>query len=700
MSDSSELILEAQELIETFSRLLFELEDQLRDGEELDPDKVNESFRSIHSLKGLAGLAGSEQLRHFAHEIESSLDALRLGKVRFDTELLNLLFEATTAFEQLLRGATVDTASLLASLAQRIDSASSSAKLEPERDLEWLDASITGALSEFEEHRLRENLRLDRRLFRVNVELDLLSFGDDIEAIRAQLRQHGEVITFLPSADSSSLERIGFAILVGSSAAQTDIAAAVVDRGATVECLSDAQPSASAPVEPRPSADEHDPDPDIDPSSTADASETSTAGLSQTVRVDLRRLDVLMNFVGELGLIHANVSNYVERLREAPHADVMRELESQLRTMSRRVSQLQQGILDIRMVPIRQTFDRVKRLVQRTSRKLNKEMRLKISGMDTELDKQIGEKLAKPLVHMINNAIAHGIEEPAEREAAGKPRAGQIRLRAYQQGNRVIIEVTDDGKGIDWRMIRDKALQKGFITPQEAADIDAIRAINLIFKPGFSSKDDADESSGCGVGMDVVKNEIAALSGMIDIATEPGKGTRCRVTLPSTMAIVQALVVQSAGQTFCIQLNSVLESLMVDTRELQTIEGCKVVSVRGRTLPLLNLAEVFELEADDREPPRMHTHLYVVVIGFAEHRVGLVVDELLGQRDVVIKPIGRALGRIPGIAGATEIGNNRTVLLLDVAPLVSEAVGGDAMMTKSTGLVSEGIHVSTKLDQT
>jgi two-component system chemotaxis sensor kinase CheA len=200
--------------------------------------------------------------------------------------------------------------------------------------------------------------------------------------------------------------------------------------------------------------------------------------------------------------------------------------------------------------------------------------------------------------------------------------------------------------------------------------------------------------------MDVVKNEIAALSGMIDIATEPGKGTRCRVTLPSTMAIVQALVVQSAGQTFCIQLNSVLESLMVDTRELQTIEGCKVVSVRGRTLPLLNLAEVFELEADNREPQRMHTHLYVVVIGFAEHRVGLVVDELLGQRDVVIKPIGRALGRIPGIAGATEIGNNRTVLLLDVAPLVSEAVGGDAMMAKSTGLVSEGIHVSTTLDQT
>ena len=695
MSDSSELILEAQELIETFSRLLFELEDQLRDGEEIDPDKVNESFRSIHTLKGLAGLAGSEQLKQFAHDIETSLDALRLGKARLDTKLLNLLFEATTAFEQLLRGATVDTDSLLASLAQRIDGSSSRAEV----GLEWLDPSVIGVLTEFEEHRLRENLRLGRRLFRVNVEFDLLSFGDDIEALRVKLRQHGEVIAFLPSTDSPSLERIGFAILVGSTAAQTEIAAIVADQGATVECLSgDTEPSARAPVEPRISADEHDTD--IDPSTPADPGEASTTGLSQTVRVDLRHLDVLMNFVGELGLIHANFGGYVERLREDPHADVMRELQSQLRTMSRRVAQLQQGILDVRMVPIRQTFDRVQRLVQRTSRKLEKDIRLNISGMDTELDKQIGEKLAKPLIHMINNAIAHGIEEPAERETAGKPRVGQLSLRAYQQGNRVIIEVSDDGKGIDWRMIRDKALQKGFITRQEAADIDPIRAINLIFKPGFSSKDDADTNAGRGVGMDVVKNEIAALSGMIDVATEPGKGTRFRVTLPSTMAIVQALVVQSAGQTFCIQLNSVLESLMVDARELQTVEGCRVVSVRGRTLPLLNLAEVFELEANEGESQRMRTYLYVVVIGFAEHRVGLVVDELLGQRDVVIKPIGRTLGRIPGIAGATEIGDNRTVLLLDVAPLVSEAVGGDAMMTGSTGIVSEGIRVSTKLDRT
>jgi two-component system, chemotaxis family, sensor kinase CheA len=683
MSEASELLLEGQELVETFSRLLFDIEDRLREGEELDPDQLNESFRSIHTLKGLAGLAGSEPLKRFAHEIESSLDALRLGKARLDTELLNLLFEATNAFEQLLLGANVDTASLLTKLARRLDSSSASAEV----GLEWLDPSILGVLSEFEEHRLRENLRLGRRIFQVNVEFDLLSLGDGIEVLKTKLKQHGEVISFLPSADGVDADRMGFAVLVGSTAAQADLLASVTDQGGTVDCLT----GEVAPPKPPPSSDEagDDHEPELDPGLD------SSRGSSHTVRVDLRRLDLLMNLVGELGLVHANLDGTVERLREDPSADLQRELLSQLRTMSRRVAQLQQGILDVRMVPIKQTFERVQRLVKRTAREQNKQMRLHITGTETELDKQIGEQLSKPLVHMINNAIAHGIEGPAERERIGKHPVGRINLDAYQQGNRVIIEVRDDGRGIDWRAIRDKALQKGFISRQEAAEIDPVRAINLIFLHGFSSKDEADTGSGRGVGMDVVKTEIAKLSGMIDVATEPGKGTRFRVTLPSTMAIVQALVVQSAGQTFCIQLNSVLESLMVGTRDIQTIEGCKVISVRGRTLPLLSLAEVFELELD--ADARTSTQLYVVVVGLAEHRVGLIVDELLGQRDVVIKPLGRALRQIPGIAGATELGDHRTVLLLDVAPLVSEAVGGDAMLAGSTAVGTDRIRVSTKL---
>lgn len=681
MSEFSEFLSEAQELIETFSRLLFEIEDRHRDNLELDPDQINASFRSIHTLKGLAGLAGSDQLKQLTHEIETTLDAVRLGKVKLTGKLLNLLVDATNAFERLLRNESVNSDALLAKIRGVIAAPDET----DEVDLSWLDDSIRGVLTEFEEHRLRENIRMGRRIHRVHVEFDLMTFGDGIDVVKTKLKQHGEVITFLPSTDNSDFERMGFAILVGSTASEKDIAAAVAEEGGIVDVL-------GATAEPSPP-----PAPPSDPPE-AYAREASDEGGSQTVRVDLRRLDLLMNLVGELALVQANLTAYGDRVRGSQTTAQNRELQGQLRTMTRRLGQLQEGILEVRMVPIQSTFERVKRLVHRTSHSQDKEVRLIVSGTETELDKQIGEKLSKPLIHMVNNAISHGIERPSEREALGKPRIGRVELTAYQKGNRVVIELTDDGRGIDWREIRDKALAKGFITREEAADIDPTRAINLIFMPGFSSKDSADDIAGRGFGMDVVKTEIAKLSGMIDVATEPGKGSRFRVTLPSTMAIIQALIIQSASQTFCIQLNSVLESLMVHRRDIQTIEGHEVVSVRGRTLPLLHLSRVFELD-DDGTPRHAYDRLYVVVVGLAEHRVGLVVDELLGQRDVVIKPIGSALMQIPGIAGATELGDNRTVLLLDVATLVSEAVGGiESAVAGVAAAGREGIRVSTRLD--
>jgi two-component system chemotaxis sensor kinase CheA len=401
------------------------------------------------------------------------------------------------------------------------------------------------------------------------------------------------------------------------------------------------------------------------------AGDVSVRSLSQTVRVDLHRLDHLMNLVGELGVVQASLGALVEDVRSGSGVGPSRELELQVRAMSRKLALLQQGILDVRMVPLGQVFDKLSRVVRKLGRDAEKDLRLFIAGADTELDKLIVEELSDPLVHMIRNAIDHGIERPAERVEAGKQAVGRVDLRAYQRGNRVVIEVEDDGRGIDWQRVRDRAMLRGLISVDAAASMGPAEALELLFLPGFTTKDEVTELSGRGVGMDVVKTNITRLSGIIDVDTVVGRGTKFSVTLPVTLAIIQALVVESSAQIFCIPLNSVLESIMISWQDVATVEGHEVVSIRGRTLPLLHLSQLFGLPGRPRRVRELD-RIYVVVVGIAQHRVGIVVDELLGQQDVVIKPLGRALKGIPGIAGATELGANRTVLLVDVATLVGE----------------------------
>jgi two-component system chemotaxis sensor kinase CheA len=775
VSESPEFVSEAQEIIETYSRQLLEMEGQIRDGDDYDPDLLNGAFRGVHTLKSLAGLFGIVDMVDLAHKVENSLDALRLGKLPLNQRALDLLFESVELFQsQLANVAEGDHAPMeLEKFYVRLASLVDSPEDKPPDPLAWLDDTILGVLTEYEEHRLRENVRLGRRIFRVHASFDLLQIDKGIDSLKQKLKNHGEVITYLPSADGSSDDRIDLDILVGSKSTLAEIASGIDEDGVSVEALGtnekviikkrvEAPPEpgrASSPVSPAPaqpasaqsgsagsaaaaesprrgkvSVEPADDDDEREfAESASDASSADEAprrrgnvpsslpgddevegvadagdqislkSLSQTVRVDLRRLDHLMNLVGELALVHANLGGVVDRQQRADRGnDFAREFQDQLRIMNRRLGLLQQGILEVRMVPLGQVFDKLARVVRKLARELDKDVRLSISGADTELDKLIVEELSDPLMHMIRNAIDHGIEKPAERVALGKPRAGQVVLSAYQKGNRVVIELTDDGAGMDWRRLRDKAVERGFLSREESVDISPAQAVNLIFTPGFSTRDKVNETSGRGVGMDVVKTNISKLSGMIDVASEPGRGSRFRITLPITLAIIQALVIETAGQTFCIPLNSVLESIMVQSDEIHTIEGHEVVSVRGRTLPLIHLSRVFELEDNEgREADRrmFYDRLYVVVVGLAQHRVGLVVDELLGQQDVVIKPIGKALRQVPGIAGATELGDNRTVLLIDVATLVSESVGGvEATVAGIGGGTREGIGIFSTLE--
>jgi two-component system chemotaxis sensor kinase CheA len=396
--------------------------------------------------------------------------------------------------------------------------------------------------------------------------------------------------------------------------------------------------------------------------------------VSQTVRVDIRKLDHLMNIVGELGIARAGLTQILDRVKaDRAQTKLARDLHHELRSLSRKLDELQAGILEVRMVPLGQIFDKLSRVVRKISRDAGKEIRLGISGADTELDKLIVEELSDPLMHVMRNCIDHGIEKPADRVAAGKPEVGTISIRAEQRGNHVVIQIEDDGAGIDERKLVRRAIERGLLDENLARELGRREVFNLMFLPGLSTKDSADELSGRGVGMDVVKTNIARLSGIIDVESESGIGTRLTITLPITLAIIQALIIRAAGRTFAVPLNSVLESLRVVQKDVKLIERREVMSLRGQTLPLARLERMFRLERENLEgvPQKQ----FVVVVGLAQHRIGLLVDELLGQEDIVIKSLGRALSKVNGVAGATELGGKKTVLVLDVAQIVEEAVG-------------------------
>jgi len=532
-------------------------------------------------------------------------------------------------------------------------------------------------LTEYEEHRLRENIKAGRTLYRIHAAFDLLTIDKGLDQLKSKLKPVGEVITYLPSTETKDDHSIELDVILGSSATLAEVraVAASVDSGQhaapTVEVVPRRRAPATAttaapvaaPVAPGPrSAGPLD-----------DATELSLKSVAQTVRVDIRKLDHLMNIVGELAIARSGFQAVLDTLKgDRAQSKLARALHHELRTLDRKLDELQQGILDVRMVPLGQVFEKLSRVVRKISRDALKEIRLQITGADTELDKLIVEELSDPLMHVIRNCIDHGIERPEARKAAGKPEAGTIAISAEQRGNHVVIEIEDDGAGIDEKGLLRSAVERGAIDPGLAADLTQRDVLNLIFVPGVSTKESADEMSGRGVGMDVVKTNIARLSGIIDVTSEAGLGTRFTITLPITLAIIQALIVRSAGRTFAIPLNSVLESLRVTVNDVMTIERREVMGLRGQTLPLARLERVFALARDQNslQPARQ----FVVVVGLAQHRIGLLVDELLGQQDIVIKPLGRALEKVPGIAGATELGGKRTVLVLDVAAIVEEAV--------------------------
>jgi len=704
----TEFLSEAQEIVETLGANLLEL-DRERAAGDIDPDRVNACFRAVHSLKGLCGMFGLTQQSELAHRLESLLDAIRLGRAEPRPTVLDVLFEAVELFGRGLKaaadGGDLDAGevshylSRLQAATEAQPAASGETSADDGLGGYQIEASLLSVLTEYEEHRLRESIRRGATIFRLHGVFDLMAIDKGIEAIKARVKPVGEIITYLPSGAASDPNVLELDILVASHAAQSELARALegidVDLGRVPRRESSA-PIPMPPAEPlsmpaAAAAPIRAPEPADSVADAANEVMASLRSVSQSVRVDIRKLDALMTAVGELTLVHTGLAALLEQLIDQGMAEESQILRYEVRALERRLTELQDGILEVRMVPLRQVFDKLSRVVRKLSRSLNKEIRLEISGAETELDKLIVEELSDPLMHIIRNAIDHGLETASERLAAGKPEIGTIAVRALQQGNRVLVSVTDDGRGIDEQAVARAAVSRGLIDESQLREMTRRDLHNLLFLPGMSTREKATEISGRGVGLDVVKTNIANLSGIIDVSSAAGLGTQVTITLPITLAIIGALITRVAGRTYAIPLNAVVESLMLEPEDVRTIEGREVVSLRRQTLRLVRVAGVFGLTppAEPAAPPQVasplvgqselddlsNDHLFVVVVGIAQHRVGLVVDELVGQQDIVIKPLGRALSGLAGIAGATELAGQKTVLVLDIPSLVETALG-------------------------
>ncbi len=679
-----EFFSEAQELVEGLARNLLKLDEQTKQGTP-DPSLINEAFRAVHTLKGLAGLFGASRVGTVAHRLEDLLDNIRLGRRALDPELLDLLFRSVEVTNQLLAGEKEhrDEPLLAAEdLLAALDAVASPAKPRTRPGVEYeLDPGMLAVLTEYEEHRLRANIEQGQNLYRLRVEFDLNTIDKALDEIKDRAKVHGEIITYLPTGEMSSPDTIQLDLLLASRAELEPLIGALGGEHVVVEPIPRRRsrtlepPRASLlPSVPAPEPLVHEVSAGGErfaDTPRAEHAEASLRSVSQTVRVDIRRLDHLMNIVGELAIVRGSLSRVAERLRSEGQRQLAMELQRLYRSFDRRLTEMQDGILEVRMVPLGQIFDRLARVVRQLSREANKEIRLVITGGETEIDKLIVEELSDPLMHMIRNAIDHGIELSEQRHKVGKPQAGTIALNAFQKGNHVMIEIEDDGAGIDERALLERAVQLGKLDLRDAQDLSRDEVLALIFLPGLSTRREASDLSGRGVGMDVVKTNISRMGGVIDVQSERGIGTKMTITLPITLAIVSALLLDVAGHVFAIPLSSVSEALRFSGAGVRVVDGREVMTLRGTTLPLCRLHRLLGLRV-----PEARAHQFVVVASLGNRRLGLIVDHLFGQQDIVIKPLGQTLAKVRGFSGATELGDQRVGLVLDAAALIEEVLAG------------------------
>lgn len=638
------------------------------------PDIINAVFRHAHSIKGLSGMFNLEGLASLSHKMENLLDSIRLDKISLSDHVVDILGQGVQNLVRMVRAVGEGRGDVSVDLGDYIKELEL-LELGEEKSLDddlsafiSIPAGITDMLSEYEEHRFRDNIKRGVPFYRVSCSFPLDSFDVQLEELGSTIRELGELLTTLPETDLGGNGNIGFTLYFTSRETESDVIKVVGIDGRTLELV---PYLGGSPSEPGKRADDGETPVRLE----EDTFEDEIKGVSQTVRVDIGKLDFLMNLVGELVILKSGFVNIAQRLKdlgEGVSTDLIMDFEKSTSNMEKKLVDLRDGVMDIRMVPMGQLYNRLQRVSKKIAKDLGKKVNLQFIGHETELDKMIMEEMVSPLLHIVRNSLDHGIEDAEVRRSKGKPDTGNIRVSAYQQGNHVILEVEDDGKGIDLAKIKKEAVKRGEVKRDENVTEDDV--LGLLFKPGFSTKEGVTEISGRGVGMDIVRKELEKVGGAVEIHTTVDKGTRVVLTLPITLAILQALLIRNGARIFAVPMGSIQETIELSGEEIKTMQGQEVITLRDRTLPLIRLERIFGLPDIANEDS-----IYVVIVAMANRNMGLVTGELIGKQDVVIKPLGDAFSKSVGLAGAAELGDQSTILVLDVAGLMMEAIRLGAM---------------------
>ncbi|MDO8406765.1 MAG: chemotaxis protein CheA [Pseudomonas mandelii] len=724
-----DFLVEAGEILEQLSEQLVELESRPDDA-----DLLNAIFRGFHTVKGGAGFLQLNELVECCHIAENVFDILRKGERRVDSELMDVVLEALDAVNSMFTEVrerspiTAATPELLAALARLAEPQTADESAPVAEVVEAPAAEESGDITDNEFEQLLDSLNAVKAQAEAPAVAPVAAAdsaaGDEItdaefESLLDQLHGKGQfaVDAVAPSTapaapkaagDSSDITDDEFEALLDqlhgkgnfavdaleSAIAAVPASAAPTAKAAGGDLISDhefeslldelhgkgkftevgtgaavAAPAAKAAA-PKPVAKTPEPKAEAPKPAAAAAPaparapsapppEKPASEAETTVRVDTARLDEIMNMVGELVLVR----NRLVRLGLNSGDEAMSKAVSNLDVVT---ADLQTAVMKTRMQPIKKVFGRFPRLVRDLARQLKKEINLELVGEETDLDKNLVEALADPLVHLVRNSVDHGIEEPAEREAMGKPRSGKVILSAEQEGDHILLSISDDGKGMDADVLRGIAVKKGLMDKDAADRLSESDCFNLIFAPGFSTKTEISDVSGRGVGMDVVKTKIAQLNGTINIYSTKGKGSKIVIKVPLTLAIMPTLMVMLGNQAFAFPLVNVNEIFHLDLSRTNVVDGQEVVIVRDKALPLFYLKRWLVSSAAHEEQREGH----VVILSVGTQRIGFVVDQLVGQEEVVIKPLGKMLQGTPGMSGATITGDGRIALILDVPSML------------------------------
>lgn len=648
---------------------------------------VDEIFRYMHTLKGMAGTMGFEKFTELSHQLEDLLDAIRSGSINISSEVVDVLLEGVDVLQEFVeeiaetgQEGNKDISKILEKVKRLIKNNNENGAKNNKHLIEEKEIKIEHLFNEYELKIFEEAFRKNMNIFQIKVILhrDCLLKSARAFLVFKAIENFGEVIKTIPEVKEIEDEKFDreFYIYLISNTNQDNIQKSIESISEISEVIiteinfeNIAQKyglffnsQKSSNQDKKVSATIENSSKDINKVGEEKDTKDMKKKSGKTLRVDIERLDNLMNLVSELIIIKTRLEEIEGDL------DKDQDKREAIEYLSRITSNLHDAVMKVRMVPIENVFNRFPRIVYDLAKELNKKVNLIIEGAETELDRTVIDEIGDPLLHIVRNAIDHGIERPEERVKKGKPEEGNLRMKAYHDGNNVVIEINDDGAGIDCERIARKAVEKGIVDEAKALRMKETELLSLIFEPGFSTSEKITDISGRGVGLDVVKSKIESLGGNVEVYTKKGEGTKFLIRLPLTLAIIQALMIKVDDEKYAIPLNTIRETVIVSTNEIKKVYKKDVIVLRGKVIPLISLHEVLET----KKKGRINENIIVVVVKKGEKDIGLIVDDLIGEQEIVIKSLGNYLKNLKFIAGATILGDGQVALILDINSLFEE----------------------------